>query len=289
MMNSPQEVALNSLAQQAYCEAFARHGDLDLNAERYVTQVLFVTKKHLGASLSEGTAFAFINRLHTNDLYLSVACAKPSDLAWERFTLLYEAFIGKVARTVTSTDDAAHTIADRITGHLYLPDGSGRSRIGSYEGRSSLAAWLSAVINNAAIKEQSQRNRLEQLESWHDVVDYAVPRTIDAALRAGNYASSLVLDSLGVAGESLSEQERFILALRYEDGLQGCEIAVILGVHPSTVTRRLQHIYDKLRGKTISTLESKHQLSQIAIKECVDDIRDNPTYSILSLLRTGTW
>ena len=287
MMDSPQEVALNSLAQQAYCEAFARHGDLDLKAERYANHLLLITKKHLGTSLSEGTAFAFINRLHTNDLYLSVACAKPSDLAWERFTLLYEAFIGKVARTATSTDDAAHAISDRITGHLFLPDGSGCSRIGSYEGRSSLAAWLSAVINNEAIKEQNRCNRLEQLESWHDEVDYPVRQNIDAALRENSY-TSLVLDSLAVAGESLSEQERLILALRYEDGLQCYEIAGILGVHPSTVTRRLQHVYDKLRGKTISTLESKHQLGQIAIEECVDDISENPHYSILGLLRTGT-
>ncbi|MEK6323898.1 MAG: sigma-70 family RNA polymerase sigma factor [Acidobacteriota bacterium] len=286
-MESPMDVRLKPLVEQAYCSALACHGDLDLEPEQYTSHVLSVARKHLGSSVSHATAFAFINTLHTNDLYLSVACAKPSDVAWERFIVLYRAFIEKAASTVASTDDAAHAIADRITGHIFLPNGSGRSRIGSYEGRSSLATWLSAVINNAAIKEQNRCNRLEQLEGSHDVVDYALPRTVDAALRARTYAS-LVLDSLAVAGESLSEQERFILALRYEDDLQGYEIAAILGIHPSTVTRRLQRVYDKLRAKTISNLESEHQLSQFAIEECVDDIRENPGYSVLSFLRTST-
>lgn len=286
-MDSPQEVALKSLAQQAYCAAFAHHGDLDLETDRYISHLLCVTKKHLGANLSEGTAFAFINKLHTNDLYLSVACAKPADEAWERFIALYQTFIGKVARAVSSTDAAAHAIANRITGHIFLPDGSGCSRIASYEGRSSLATWLSAILNNLAVEEQSRCIRLDQLESLLEILDYAVPHGIDAALRAGKYAS-VVWDSLTVASKSLSEQERLILVLRYEDGLQGSEIAAILKVHPSTVTRHLQLVYDKLRGETISTLESKHQLSPLAIKECVDDIRENPDYSILSLLRSGT-
>lgn len=286
-MNSPQDVALNSLAQQAYCAAFARHGDLDLETERYTTHLLSVTKKHLSASLSEGTALVFINKLHTDDLYLSVACGKPTDVAWERFIGLYQAFIGKVARAVSSTDEAAHAIANRINGHIFLPDGSGCSRIASYEGRSSLATWLSAIINNLAVEEQSRCNRLEQLEGSLEILGYAVPHGIDAYLRAVKYGS-VVSDSLAVASETLSKQERLILALRYEDGLQGYEIARILGVHPSTITRRLQLVYAKLLVKTISTLESKHQLSQLAVKECVDDLRENPDYSILSLLSTGT-
>jgi RNA polymerase sigma-70 factor len=287
-MESPLEVTIQSLADPAYRAAFACHGDLGLGPNRYAGRLLSVTTKYLGANPTQGTTVTFVNGLHTGDLYLSVACAKRTNLAWDRFALLYEAFIGKVARTASLTNEAAQTLAEGIAGHLFLPDASGCSRIGSYEGRSSLAAWLSAVINNAAMKEQSLSNRFDQLESTHDVTDPAgLRRSIDAVLRTSSYAS-LVLDSLAVAGESLTDQERLILVLRYEDGLQGNEIAVILGVHPATVTRRLRHVCCKLRGKTLSTLESRHQLSQIEIKECVDEIRDNPDYSILTLLKTGT-
>ncbi len=283
-MDSPQEVALNSLAQQAYCEAFARHRDLDLNAERYANYLLFVTKKHLGASLSEVTALAFINRLHINDLYLSVACAKPSEAAWQRFTILYRVFIENVAVAVCSNADAAREVADSIPGHLFLPGASGRSRIASYEGRSSLAAWLSAVVNNKAIAEQRRCKNLEQLENLPEIADYAVVHRIEAASRAGTFAS-LIRDSLIAAGNSLSERERSMLTLRYEDGLEGSEIAEILGVHPSTVGRHLQQIYEKLQARTVSTLASKHQLQRSAVQECLDDIRENLNYSILTWVK----
>lgn len=282
-LRRPLEVSLNILAGQAYVAGAACHGDLGISPERYANHLLSVTEKHLGSSATESSASEFISGLHTSDLYLSVACAKPTNAAWKRFNFMYRSFIAKVTGSACSTVDSARTIAESISGDIFLPDASGRSRIGSYEGRSSLATWLSAVINHAAVKEQNRCNRLQQLEDLYDLVDCAEHRSIEGALRADRYAS-LVLDSFAVAGKSLNDKERRILVLRYKDGLQGYQIAAILGIHPSTVARRLHHIYDKLRGKTVSTLESKHQLSPLAIKECVDQIREDPDYSIESLL-----
>lgn len=285
-MASPFETLLDALAQQAYRAAIFCHGDLGLDPEHYAGRLLFVTKKHLGDSHKQDDVFTFVAGLHTDDLYLTIACACPIDAAWERFTVLYQAFINKVAMSVCSTATASQDIAKNIPSHVFLPDASGRSRIASYEGRSSLAAWLSAVISNKAVKEQRRCNRLEQLDRALEISDRTAVERIEGSLRAGKYAS-LIRDALRAANKSLTERERFMVSLRYEEGLAGAEIAVILGVHASTVSRHLRDIYEKLQETTISTLASKHELQKAEIEECLDDLRENPTYSILHALVAG--
>jgi DNA-directed RNA polymerase specialized sigma subunit len=103
---------------------------------------------------------------------------------------------------------------------------------------------------------------------------------VENELRAGTY-ESLVKDSLVEASKSLGERERGMLALRYERALQRTEIARVARVHPSTVTRQLQHTRETIRESVISTLSSKHGLSLLAIEECVADILSNPAYSLL--------
>lgn len=284
MMTSPLDVALNTLAGQAYGSALACHGELGLQPEPYATRLLSVTRKYLGENLSQSTAFAFINRLHTDDLYLALACARSSEAAWERLTKLYRVFIRKVADNACSTADVAREIADSIPGHIFLPDASGCSRIASYEGRSSLAAWLSAVVNDRAVKEHRRCKNFEQIDNFPDIADHDALSRIEAALRAGRYAS-LIRDALIAANKSLSERERFILTLRYLDGLGGAEVASVLGVHPSTVSRRLQQIYGKLETETISTLGSKHNLNPAALGECLEEIFENSNYSVLAALK----
>ena len=285
-MTSPLEISLNVLAGRAYLAGAACHGDLGLEPERYARRLLSVAKKRLGASLSEGSALVLINGLHTSDLYLTFACAKPSDTAWERFDHLYQAFISRVAKRCMFNPDAARAVSDSILGRLFLPDASGRSRIASYEGRCSLAAWVSAVINNKALNAHRRYKDLESLESLPDIPDHAVLRKIEAVVRAHRYESS-VRDSFIGASESLSDRERLVLSLRYEDGLKCIEIAGILGVHPSTITRQLPQICEKLKDETVSILASKHRLNSTAIEECLDDIRENSSYSMLASLKVA--
>ena len=285
-MTSPLEVSLNVLARRAYRAGAACHGDLGLEPERYVGHLLCVAKKHLGANLSQCRALALINGLHTNDLYLTVACAKPTDTAWERFNHLYQAFISRVARAVCSTPDAARAVSDGILGRLFLPGASGHSRIASYEGRCSLASWVSTVINNRAINEYRRYKDLEPFESLPDIADDAELGRIEAVVRSGRY-ESFVRDSFIGASKSLSDRERLVLSLRYEDGLKCVEIAGILGVHPSTITRQLPQICEKLKGETVSILASKHRLNSTAIEECLDDIRENSSYSMLASLKVA--
>lgn len=283
-MESPLE-SVHSLAAQAYASGVAVHGDLNLELIAYTCHLVCVVTKRLGKSPDQGAAFAFVTRLHTTDLYLSVACARESERAWNRFSVLYQKCIAEIASSVQRSRGEANELAESILGHIFLPDKAGRSRIASYDGRSSLTTWLSSVISHKALNDRaSKANGLERLNELPEIADYSAVRKIEIAVRADR-CESRVRDSLIGASKNLTERERFVLALRYVDQLQGTDIARLLRVHPSTVTRQLQQICDKLRDQIVSHLSSKYELDSYAIEECLVDMLENPSHSLLSLIK----
>lgn len=67
---------------------------------------------------------------------------------------------------------------------------------------------------------------------------------------------------------------------RYQDGLQLGQIARLLGIHQSNVTRQLIRLQGKLRDEVVAILRSAHGLSEQAIQECLEDIVENPRHEI---------
>jgi RNA polymerase sigma-70 factor len=279
------QLTVSQLIEDAYYDGFSKHGNLGLDLDFFARHSNSIITKHLGPNPLQATAAAFFLRLHTNDLYLSAACAQPTEAAWDRFITLYRRLILHLSQPLFPTRDAASELAGSITGHIFLPDRSGRSRIASFDGRSSLATWLAAVVNHKAIKERERKcNNMESIACAPELTDDLWPDGIEASLRANRY-QHMVRELFAQIGKSLSEREHLVLRLHYDEGLSGADIAGILGIHPSTVARDLQRINIKLRGEIISLLGSKHHLSRPEIEECITDMLENPAHSILESLK----
>jgi DNA-binding CsgD family transcriptional regulator len=107
-------------------------------------------------------------------------------------------------------------------------------------------------------------------------------QNIEMTLRARRYRDVLK-DALSWACSRLTPRERLILLWRYEDGLQLGQIAKLLGIHQSNVTRQLERIQSTLRDNVVAVLSTKHNLSTLAINECLEDVVDNPQHEILIL------
>src|SRR5262249_12732431 len=131
-----------------------------------------------------------INSLHCDDLYLAFACAKHSPQAWDRFTKSYRRYIHNLAAFVSPVKSVAYELAENILADLFLPDRSGRSRIASYDGRSSLATWLRVLICNSAINERARKfNNMAQLDDLRERADEEAVRSVEMALRSSRYRS----------------------------------------------------------------------------------------------------
>lgn len=274
---------LSETVFQAYGQGYASHGQLDLQLEDFKSHVIWVASKHLIPDAPNPVRINFVRALHTTDLYLALACARGSEAAWDRFTLMYGGYLQATANFVTAPSTTATEIADNVLVDLFLPGPSGRSRIGSYEGRSSLATWLRVVVTHHAANERERLRNSIGDPQVPDVADELATSRMDASLRACRYGK-MIRDALRSSCDCLTERERLILLLRYDEGLQFGQIARIFGVHQSTITRQMERSCKRLREAVIATLSTKYDLNPAAINECQEDILENPGYSVLAFL-----
>lgn len=292
---------LDPIIANGYSEGRARFGDLGLDVETYAKRIYAIVQKHLGDNAPKEVVFNFVKGLHGRDLYLATACAEHSlrpgpsqgevDLperpsqAWKILESTYKGFIRDLSRFFFRKGFVAHDLADNILADLFLPDRSGTSRIVSYDGRSTLSTWLRVVISNRAINAQRSNATMQSVEILTDIPDEPALECMDSGLLTERYRS-LIEDSLIAACQNLTLRERLILLWRYEDGLLLGQIAQLLGIHQSNVTRQLERLQTKVREQVMATLSKRHGLSPAAIEECLRDVAENPqTVAILNLIK----
>ncbi len=276
---------VDDLFAKAYTDGYAHHGDLGLGVEEFAAHLLAIVEKYVGKGAAAAAALGFVDNLHIGDLYLAAACAKHGGAAWNRFMALYQKYLNDTALSFSRSVDAAHDLASGVLVDMFLPDRSGRSRIASYHGRSSLATWLRVIVCNRAINERENKyNTLERIESIPELPETAAVRNMEAVVRAARY-EEMIKESLKIACRRLTDRERLLLLLRYDEELQVSQIARLLGVNPSTVTRQLDRVQSKLRDNVVSTLASRFNLQEAAIQECLADLLDNPSHSILVIIK----
>lgn len=301
----PPSLEFESIISAAYAEGCARFGDLGLNPRIYCNRIYSIVQKHLGASSLPNMELDFVRTLHGCDLYLATACARCSpgmmngdvemadpeqaSSAWRVLEKTYKGFICDLVRFFYSTSFAAQDLADSILADLFLPDRSGYSRIASYDGRSSLSTWLRVVVCNRAINARRCSATVKNTDIQAEIPDGPALESIELTVMARRYGDVLG-DSLRSACSGLTPRERLILLWRYEDGLQLGQIARLLGIHQSNVTRQLERMQGKLRDEVVSILSRKHGLSRSAIQECIHDIVENPRHgvSILDFIKAKT-
>jgi RNA polymerase sigma-70 factor len=280
--------SLHDLFAAAFREAIVTHGDLGLSLGDYVERLQAIIQKCRQAENGPLAATRIVAQLHTSDLYLSTACARHCNPAWCRFDLLYNKYINDLIAYLCSAPCIAAEIRETISGHLFLPDSTGRSRIFSYDGRSSLATWLRVIVTNRIINEGERKcNSLHHDEPRPEFEDHMALPFIEGCLKVRRY-EPLVCDAVQKACSALSEKERELVLLRFDRGVQLGDIARELGVHQSTVTRTLERIARKLRESVISSL-SASSLDRAAIDECLSVLIDGScqSVSILDFLRGG--
>jgi len=284
-MENELQLCFDAYAERVYQNGYCFHGDLQIIYGEFKAHLWAIIEKYIDENATDKNIIRVINSLHGNDLYLAFACAQHSPQAWDCFTSSYRRYIYNLAAFVSPVKCLAYELAENILVDLFLPDRSGRSRIASYDGRSSLATWLRVIICHRAINEQERKfNNMDQLDDQCEKADEEAVRSIERALRSSRYRS-LIRDSLEHACGELTDRERLLLLLRYEKGLHLGQIGCLFGLHQATITRQLGRVQAKIRQSFESTLIHKYKLGQAAIDECLSEIAENPAYSILALIK----
>jgi RNA polymerase sigma-70 factor len=260
-----------------------------------------VSAESLGAALCASVAHRFaapptteeletyLASLHVADLALATACRDGHDAAWEHFIRELRPALYAAARTVAGDD--GREIADSLYAELFglaAPDGTRRSLLAYYHGRSRLVTWLRSVLVQRTIDRRRQTSRLVPLEADDEAPTQTIgARTTSAPDPDRDRLVSCAQAAIDAAIAALDPKDRIRLRLYYGQDLTLARIGRLLGESEATVSRRLERARKQLRAETIGCLKRDHGLSDTAVQRSFEYAAESPELQLDRLL-SGT-
>jgi RNA polymerase sigma-70 factor, ECF subfamily len=266
--------AVLSVVNDLLGELHAKAGGerVGLSRESFAVVLLEVGSKHAGTA-SHSEVRAFFLSLRVDELALARACAAGHNAAWELFLTRYREKLYLAALRIAREDSAARELADTLYADLYgtsTREGQRVSKLASYTGRGSLEGWLRTVLAQEYVNRYRRTRRLVSLEEEsEDGVQFQAPDPEPAAPSDSRLAQATD-EVLGL----LSAEDRTVLSAYYLDGRTLAEIARMLGVHESTISRKLDKLAKATRKQILAAL-GRRGMSRRQAEEALEiDVRD---------------
>jgi RNA polymerase sigma-70 factor, ECF subfamily len=251
----------------------ARAGHFGFSLEQFAAMLLQIAAKYLSQPADERDVTEFCRRLHASELVLARACAAGNDDAWNQFLTRYREGIFRSALSIAGADDAARELADSIYAELYglgARGGQRLSKLAYYDGRGSLEGWLRSVLAHDHLNRWRSGRRLVSLEGQVEAgCQFRAPESV-----ADPPPDPRLESATDEALAALSPEERYLLASYYLDGQTLAEIAALLGVHESTISRRLDRTTGALTKRIVKGLRQRGMSREQAREALETDVRD---------------
>ncbi len=218
---------------------------------------------------------SFLATLRLEELAVARGCAAGNEKAWQDFISRYRQKLHHVALHITRDGTHAGELADSLFAELYgvkLRDGVRNSKLSSYTGRGSLEGWLRSVMAQEFVNRYRKQKRTVSLEEQtEDGVQFAAVTTESAT---GAEADGRLEGATDQALAELSSEDRFTLAAYFLDGRTLAEIARMLGLHESSISRRMDRLATGIRKRILVILREKGMSHAQAAEALETDVRD---------------
>jgi RNA polymerase sigma-70 factor (ECF subfamily) len=210
---------------------------------------------------------------HADALALAMACADGDPDAWERFVREYQPVLRRAAAGMDPTG-RAREVADELFAELYglrERDGARQSLFRYFQGRSSLATWLRAVLAQRYVDRIRASRRTEPLEDDDSLDPGAVSRrpVLGPTNPEEPGCRAAVSDTLTAALAALAPRDRLRLRCYYTQDLTLAAIGALFGEHEATASRQLARVRKDLRAAIEIRMQEHHGYSSPALAECL--------------------
>jgi RNA polymerase sigma-70 factor (ECF subfamily) len=209
---------------------------------------------------------------HAADVELARLCAAGDERAWETFVREYRALLYRAADALDPTG-GAREVADSLYADLYGlgdSDGERRSLLRYYQGKSSLATWLRAVLAQRHVDRLRAQRRLEPLAD-----DAASEPTKPADPERDRYVA-LVRDALGRAVSRLDPHARLRLASYYAQELTLAQVGRLMRESEASASRHLARTRREIRSDVERQLRERARLTDDQIAACLASVVEDP-------------
>jgi len=253
--------------------AHSHAADVGLSEQEFARILDQIAAKHVPAGAKESDALGFCRGLRLEELALARACAAGHERAWELFLTRYREKLYDAARSITRQDSSARELADSLYADLYgteTREGRRTCKLNYYTGRGSLEGWLRATLAQEFVNRYRRRQREVSLEEKTEAgaqfaaVDPPAQQSPDPRL----------VEATDTVLAALAAEERFILASYHLDGRTLVEIARTLGVHESTISRKLEKVVRAVRERIMDELLRRGMSQRQAEEALATDVRD---------------
>jgi RNA polymerase sigma-70 factor, ECF subfamily len=261
--------------ESCVADLYAKSGGekYSLSSSEFAAILLEVRTKYLAPDAATPAIRELYLSLRVEDLALARACAAGNERAWEAFMARFREKLYDIAGYIAKETSAARELADSLYADLYgtsTRDGQRVCKLASYTGRGSLEGWLRTVMAQEYINRYRRQRRLVSLDEENEegkqfaAPDPAPVSALDPRIES---ATDEILSAL-------SADDRFVLAAYYLDGRTLAAIARILGVHESTISRKLDKMAASLRKQILAAL-GRRGMSRRQAQEAMEvDVRD---------------
>jgi RNA polymerase sigma factor (sigma-70 family) len=213
-----------------------------------------------------------LEKVREDDLELARLCAEGNERAWERFVREYRPILYRAADALDRTQ-GAREIADSLYAELYgikTEGGERQSLLRYYQGRSSLATWLRAVLAQRYVDRVRVQRKMEALPD-----EEGPARSQEPNPERTRYVA-LVRQALGRAVSALTPRDRLRLASYYVQELTLAETGRVMNESEATSSRRLAQSRKAIRREIERQLRDDERLSDPQIEECFASVADDP-------------
>jgi RNA polymerase sigma-70 factor, ECF subfamily len=241
-------------------------------------------RARLLSAFEGGRAPVAVSEIHAVDLYLACACAAGLPSAVSEFAARYlspvDIYLKRFRNSPIRAEDVRRDLEDTL---LFGRAGS-PPRIGQYNGRAPLERFVAVAARNAAVSmlRAQQRGFGEDFNALASQL--ASPPEGSESLVAARY-EGVIREALRVALVSLDRRQRTIVRLHLAQGVTLTQIARMLKVHQSTVSRSLdaaiQVIYVEIRRQ----LQGLEGMNSSEMRSIVRDVRNRIDLSLSRVLR----
>ncbi len=221
---------------------------------------------------------------HAKDLELARQCAAGDEQAWERLILEYRPLLYRSADALDPSG-GARDLADALYADLYgmkEADGERRSLFRYFQGRSSLATWLRAVLAQRYVDRLRAQRRFVPLPD-----EDQTPRRAgdsDGRVRARETPPdpdrarylALMQRAIGAAVSRLDSRDRLRLGCYYVQELTLAETGRLLEEHEATVSRQLAKTRRAIRADVERQLREDARLTDAELSQCFEAASEDP-------------
>ena len=268
--NTALPLELRPLCSELYARSQAEQ--YGISSAEFETVLSSIAARY-GAGANVGGMADLLRALQVEDLALAQACAAGHERAWEVFLTRFRAKLYEAAYGIARDEARGRELADGLYADLYgtnLREGQRVSKLSSYSGRGSLLGWLRMVLAQEWVNRYRAQSRLVGLEEQEEAgAQFAA--VITSPTVSSDSRTNAAVDA---ALAELESEDRFVLASYFLDGRKLSEIGRMLGVHESSISRRIDKITSRLRKRVIHHLEANGMSRRQAQEALETDVRD---------------